>query len=123
MNPLKVLVVDDEVEFVQTLVERLCLRNIDAVGLTSGNEAIDKIRAESFDVVFLDVKMPGIGGLEILKEIKKISPTLKVVLLTGHGSLQDSNEGMRLGAFDYLMKPVKFETLVDLLRASEGKKE
>lgn len=115
MKPLKVLFVDDEVELVQALVERLELRGIDAEGVTTGRQALLRIEEQAYDVVLLDVKMPGIGGLEALKTIRQLRPEMKVILLTGHGSAQDAEEGMQLGAHDYIMKPIKIDRLIELL--------
>jgi DNA-binding NtrC family response regulator len=122
MAGLRILIVDDEQELVQALVERLKLRGFQAHGVTAGDEALEIIRSESFDVVLLDVKMPGLGGIELIKHIKRERPGLEVVMLTGHGSAKDAEEGKALGAFDYLMKPVKFESLLEILRAAAGKR-
>jgi DNA-binding NtrC family response regulator len=116
MESMRVLIVDDEEELVNALVERLNLRGIDALGVTNGHEALERIYHESFDVVLLDVRMPGLGGLEVIKKVKEKWPKLQVVLLTGHGSTRDSEEGMRAGAFKYVMKPVNIDDLVDILR-------
>jgi DNA-binding NtrC family response regulator len=114
MGTLRVLIVDDEEELVSALVERLTLRGFQAKGVTTGAEALAYLEGAPCDVVLLDVKMPGIGGLEIIKRIKEEQPSLEVILLTGHSSAQDAERGMTLGAFDYLTKPVKID---DLLRA------
>jgi len=122
MERLRILIVDDESELVQALVERLTLRRIQARGVTSGEEAMELIRSEPFDVALLDVKMPGLGGLELAKRIRAERPGLQVVLLTGHGSTQDAEDGKALGVFDYLMKPIKLEALLDILRAAAGQR-
>jgi DNA-binding NtrC family response regulator len=119
---MKIVIVDDEMELVETLVERLALRGIDARGLSTGEEAIQLVREERFDVVLLDVKMPGLSGLQVLETIKDDRADQKVILLTGHGSRRDAEEGIRLGAHDYLMKPVNIEDLIAILRKSLGKK-
>lgn len=121
MESLKILFVDDEEELVQTLVERLELRGIEASGLSSGQEAIDRVAREAFDVVLLDVKMPGVGGLDVLARLKELRPEQKVIMLTGHGSSRDAELGLERGAYDYLMKPVKFDDLVALLHEATGK--
>lgn len=118
MDPIRVLIVDDEGQFVDAVVERLQLRGFAADGATSGHDAMELLQHKPYDVVLLDVKMPGWGGLEIIGEIKEKRPTLQVVLLTGHGSSQDAQEGMRLGAFEYLMKPVEIDALVRIIRAA-----
>jgi len=112
MEKLKVLLVDDEEEFVTTLAERLQLREIETVIATDGDDAIRIINAERLPVVVLDVIMPGIGGLDVLQQIKRNYPEIQVILLTGRGSTNDGIKGMRLGAFDYMMKPVKIEDLI-----------
>ena len=117
---MRVIIVDDEIELVETLVERLDLRGIFAKGVTNGSDAINAVRTESFDVVLLDVKMPSLNGLKVLKAIKADLPDQKVILLTGHGSRQDADEGIRLGAFDYLMKPVNIDALIAILKRAAG---
>jgi len=112
MEKIKVLLVDDEEEFVTTLAERLQLRNIIPLVATDGNEALRIIDTERPPVVVMDVMMPVLGGLAVLQQIKSRYPKIQVILLTGQGSAQDGIKGMRLGAFDYLMKPVKIEGLI-----------
>ena len=112
MDKLKVLLVDDEEEFVTTLAERLQLREIETVIATDGDDALRIISTERPPVVVLDVMMPGIGGLDVLQQIKRSYPRIQVILLTGRGSTNDGIKGMRLGAFDYMMKPVKIEELI-----------
>jgi len=121
MNRLRVLFVDDEEELVSTVVERLELRGIDATGATSGVDALQCIKEQVFDVAVLDVKMPGLGGFEVITRIRQDQPDLSVVFLTGHGSEESAAEGERMGAFDYLMKPVDIDALVEILhRATNG---
>lgn len=112
MDHLRLMFVDDEEELVSALVERLELRGIDAIGVTSGDEALEHLREEPFDVVIIDVKMPGIGGLEVLRTVSRRYPDVKVILMTGHGSTEDSEIGRRLGAVAYLQKPVDLEDLL-----------
>jgi two-component system, OmpR family, response regulator len=122
MDKICVLVVDDEGEFVDALVERLKLRGFDAEGATNGRDALKCMHKRSYNVVLLDVKMPEIGGLEVVRKVKETWPNLQVVLLTGHGSSQDAEEGIQLGAYKYLMKPVNIEDLISILcEASEHK--
>jgi DNA-binding NtrC family response regulator len=116
MANLKVLLVDDEKEFVSTLAERLSLRGIDAIAAYNGKDALLLIDKEQPHVVLLDMMMPGTGGLEVLKRIKERYPQVQVILLTGNISTQDSSEGMRLGAFDFLTKPVSIDDLMEKLR-------
>ena len=117
---LRVLFVDDEEELVSAVIERLEIRGVAARGATNGVDALHLIDSEEFDVVVVDVKMPGLGGLGLIRRIKARRPDLQVVLLSGHGSAEDAEEGMRLGAVDYLMKPVNIDTLVDILRRAAG---
>jgi len=122
MEGLRVLIVDDEEELVSALVERLELRGFEAHGVTDGAAALDFLEMEACDVVLLDVKMPGLGGLEVIRRIKAKKPRMEVILLTGHGSVKSVEEGMALGAFDYLMKPVKIDNLVRILSAAGARK-
>jgi len=115
MTSIRVLFVDDEEELVSATTERLAMRGVVADGLANGDEALKRIRENLYDVVVLDVKMPGLGGLEILKRIKGYRPDLPVILTTGHGSIRDGEEGLREGAFDYLIKPVDIEDLVNTI--------
>ncbi|MBW1861081.1 MAG: response regulator [Deltaproteobacteria bacterium] len=113
MEKVKVLLVDDEEEFVSTLAERLRLRKITTLVATDGDEALQIINTQRPPIVVLDVMMPGMGGLDVLHQIKRNYPHIQVILLTGRGSTKDGIKGMRLGAFDYLMKPVNIEKLID----------
>jgi DNA-binding NtrC family response regulator len=112
MDSLKVCIVDDEVEFVTTLAERLELRGFEAQIATDGESALQLIEADPPQIVILDVMMPGMGGLQVLKIMKDLNPQLPVILLTGHSDTKEGREGMRLGAFDYLMKPLNIEQLI-----------
>ena len=118
MDALRVLIVDDEGELVSALVERLNLRGFEARGVTNGTDALVDLETTPCDVVVLDVKMPGLGGLEVIRRIKSEQPGLQVVLLTGHGSPTSVEEGLAAGAFDVLMKPVKIDELVRILRSA-----
>jgi len=119
MDYFSILVVDDEVDFLETLVKRLQKRNIDTIGVTSGEKALEALEERLFDVILLDIKMPGgMDGIETLREIKRKHPLSEVLLLTGHGSVETSIEGMKLGAFDYLLKPIKLEDLLTKLGAA-----
>jgi DNA-binding NtrC family response regulator len=114
-NP-NILVVDDEGDFLETLMNRLRKRNIGTIGCASGEEAVRLVKEHLFDVVILDIKMPGgMDGIETLREIKRIQPEAEVILLTGHASLETSVEGMRQGAYDYLLKPIRLEDLLEKL--------
>ena len=109
----KLLFVDDEEELVSAVVERLEIRGIEGVGVTSGDEALRLLQREHFDVVLLDVKMPGVNGLDVLRTITRAYPDTKVILMTGHGSAEDIELGLRLGAAACLQKPVDLETLLE----------
>ena len=123
MDTFRILVVDDEVDFLETIVKRLQKRKLNASGVTSGEEAIALLKEQLFDVIILDIKMPGgMNGIEALREIKKIQPLAEVLLLTGHASVETSIEGMKLGAFDYCLKPIKFEELLQKMGAAFDKK-
>lgn len=121
MDRLRVLFVDDEDELVSAVVERLELRDVDAVGATSGREALDLLDVEPFDVVVLDVKMPGLGGIDVVRTARRRHPDLKVVLMTGHGSAEDADLGRSLGAVAYLQKPVDLEALLEIIRSAAGR--
>lgn len=121
MSNLRVLLVDDEVELVETLAERLELRGIDAEVVTSGEDALRLLLDYTFDVVLLDVKMPGIDGLEVLKLIRRQRPATQVILITGHGSAEDGENGLHEGAFDYVVKPIDIDTLIGRMRDAAAK--
>lgn len=112
MRDYKLLVVDDEMDFLETLVNRLRKRGIEAQGALSGKEALELLEKNEFDLVILDVKMPGMDGIEILKRIKVKWPEIEVIMLTGHASLELGIQGMEHGAYDYIMKPTKLEELI-----------
>jgi len=113
---VKVLYVDDEEDFVRTLAERMDMRDMGGGVALSGEEALAMLEEERPDVMVLDLRMPGLDGLEVLRRVKKAYPAIEVIILTGHGSEQDEEEARRLGAFDYLRKPVELETLMDVVR-------
>jgi DNA-binding NtrC family response regulator len=112
MNAFKVLFVDDETDFLETLMKRMKKRGVDVVRAASGEEALELLDESKPDVVVLDVKMPGMGGIEALREIKKHSPLVEVIMLTGHANVEVAIQGMELGAFDYLMKPMDIDELL-----------
>ena len=118
MDPIRVLICDDEGQFVEPVVERLSLRGFDVEGVTNGHDALERLAKGKYDVVLLDVKMPGLGGLDVIKTIKTRWPKMQVVLLTGHGSKQDAEEGLEAGAYQYVMKPVQIDSLIEILQAA-----
>ncbi|NNG00180.1 MAG: response regulator [Desulfobacteraceae bacterium] len=119
--PSRVLLVDDEREFVQTLSERLLLRNMGSAMVYDGESALNLIEDDAPDVMIIDLKMPGIDGLEVIKQVKKTRPKIEIIVLTGHGSEADRQRCMSLGAFDYLQKPVDFELLSEALKRAHDK--
>jgi len=121
MRPL-VMLVDDEVPFVETMTKRLAKRDLTIITAFSGKEALETLdKNRNTDVIILDVKMPGMDGLEALTQIKKEFPLTEVIMLTGHATVESAIEGMKLGAFDYLMKPCDIEQLV--LKVEEATKK
>jgi DNA-binding NtrC family response regulator len=121
VSPL-VLLVDDEVPFVETMTKRLSKRELMVLPAYSGREALEKLEKHGVDVVILDVKMPGMDGIETLREIKRAHPLVEVIMLTGHATVETAVEGMRLGAFDYLMKPCEIEELLAKVNEAKEKK-
>jgi len=119
-----IMLVDDEVPFLKTISKRLEKRNIKTILAFSGEEGLETLKTNpELDVIVLDVKMPGIDGLETLKEIKKIFPLTEVIMLTGHATMESAIEGMKLGAYDYLMKPCDIDILVDKALSAAKKKQ
>ncbi len=119
----RILLVDDEIEFVSTLAERLELRGFESRIAEDGETAIDTLTKEVFDVAILDLMMPGLNGLDTLKQAKAIDETLPVILLTGHGSTKDGMKGMRMGAFDFLMKPIDISDLLEKIKSAINQKK
>ena len=119
---IRVLIVDDEEEFVQSLSERLTIRDFDVTTSLSGEDALKKLKGYNFDLVILDVAMPGMDGVEVLREIKRIKPLTEVIMLTGHATVEAAIEGMKLGALDFLMKPCETEELVAKINKAYEKK-
>jgi DNA-binding NtrC family response regulator len=122
LEGIKLLLVDDEVEFLQTLMRRMKKRNVDVRGVNSGEETLRYLSQNPVDVVVLDVKMPGMDGIETLREIKKRTPLTEVIMLTGHANLEAAIEGMEIGAFDYLMKPINIDDLLYKVQDAYKKK-
>ena len=121
MKEIKVLLVDDEEDFVKSLSERIKMRDLDSEIALNGEEALKLVDDEVPDVMVLDLKMPGIDGMEVLRRVKKAYPKVQVIMLTGHGSEKDEKEARRLGAFEYLEKPTSIDTLIKhIKRAFKG---
>jgi DNA-binding response OmpR family regulator len=121
MKDWKVLLVDDEEEFVVTLAERLRMRGIQAETELDGAAALNKLETFKPQVVVLDLMMPGMSGLTVLERIKQLYPQMEVILLTGIGSTSEGVTGMKLGAFDYLMKPLQIEELIEKIGLAVNK--
>jgi DNA-binding NtrC family response regulator len=119
---IKVLLVDDEPHFVKLLAERLVGRgsNVDTAG--GGSEAIDKAQDEPFDAIVLDLLMPDMDGLETLNQLKELNPDLQVILLTGHGTIDQGVEAMKLGAMDFVEKPADFQELLEKIKKAKDKR-
>lgn len=111
-NKCRVLLVDDETEFLETLIKRLRKRNMSVEAVSSGEEALSFLQSNPVDVVVLDVRMPGMDGIQTLNAIKTTHPLIEVIMLTGHANVEVAVRGMDLGAFDYLMKPMDIDELV-----------
>jgi len=120
---IRVLLVDDEVPFVETVTKRLSKKGITIFKAFSGEEALMQLtRIADLEIVVLDVKMPGMDGLEILAKIKRHYPQVEVIILTGHATFETAVKGMRLGAFDYLSKPCELEKLTKKIQEAIHKK-
>ena len=119
--PSKVLLVDDEREFVQTLSERLLMRDMGSAVAYDGESALSMIREDEPEVMILDLKMPGIDGIEVLRRVKQTRPEIEVIILTGHGSEEDRATCLKLGAFAYLQKPVDIDRLTETLKQANEK--
>lgn len=112
----RVLLVDDEVSFVEALGKRLNARGLRVETSNSGEDAIDKAKRHAFDVIVLDLAMPGMDGIETLKRLREIDADLQIILLTGHGSIEKAVEATKLGAMDFLQKPARLQDLLELIR-------
>lgn len=122
MDDFTVLFVDDEVDFLDTLLKRMKKRQVNVSGVKSGEEALEWLTKNTADVIVLDVRMPGMDGIRTLKEIKKLNPLVEIIMLTGHANLEVAREGMQLGAFDYLMKPIDIDELLYKVQDAYKKK-
>ncbi|MDF1592647.1 MAG: response regulator [Desulfobacterales bacterium] len=122
MTKIKVLIIDDEMEFATTLAERLDLRDYESKAVESADQAFVLFQTGwTPEVIILDLKMPGVDGLATLAMIKQHNPAIEVIMLTGHGSTASGIEGMRRGLFDYLMKPVDINELVEKINEAANK--
>jgi DNA-binding NtrC family response regulator len=119
---IKVLLVDDEEAFVNTLAQRLKMRELKVDTVYDGEQALSAVKLQEPDVMVLDLKMPGLHGMDVLKEIRKAYPNMQVIILTGHGTDKDEAEARRLGGFDFLRKPADIETLVGKIKEAYSEK-
>lgn len=119
---IRLLVVDDERPFLETICKRLELRNFDVTPVTSGEEAIEVARKNEFEIALVDLKMPGIGGEQVLEALKKEHKFLEVIILTGHGSIDSAVRSTKLGAYYYLQKPCELEILLQVLKEAYRKR-
>ena len=119
--PSKVLLVDDEREFVQTLSERLIMRDMGSAVAYDGESALNLIEKEEPEVIIVDLKMPGVDGLEVLRKVKATRPEIEVIILTGHGHEDDRQLCMELGAFAYLQKPLDINVLSETIQKANDK--
>ena len=122
-TPTNVLVVDDEKALVGMIVDTLKEVNENAYGAFSGEECLEVLEKQSIDVIVLDIKMPGMDGVQTLKEVNARFPLVEVIMLTGHGTIETSVECMKMGAFDYILKPADFDELVEKIRTARKKKD
>jgi len=118
----KILLVDDEKDFLEALSQRISIRGIDVSSTTSAKKAIKKIEAESYDAIILDLQMPEMDGLEVLKTIKKLKPELQIIVLTGHATVKKAIEAMKLGALDLIEKPADLDTIMEKIKKAQIKK-
>ena len=119
---IRVLLVDDEEDFVDALAQRLEVRDFDVTTALSGADALARTEDTEIDLVILDVQMPGVDGLEVLRQIKQRKPLIEVIMLTGHATVQTAIDGMKLGAFDFLLKPTETEELVEKINRAFSRK-
>jgi DNA-binding NtrC family response regulator len=120
MDKIKLLLVDDEAEFVKALSERLKMRDIGSEIALDGETALEMVEGEVPDVMVLDLRMPGLDGLEVLKKVKASFPKVQVIVLTGHGSDKDEENARALGAFEYLRKPVDLDKLLKTIKKAHS---
>jgi DNA-binding NtrC family response regulator len=123
MNPIKVLLVDDEEKFIISNAKLLSKRGYDVSTALDGKEALQKLETNDIDVTVLDVKMPGMDGIAVLREIKKRFPLVEVVMLTGHASFESAVSGLKIGASDYLMKPSELKELIQKIEEAYEKRK
>jgi DNA-binding NtrC family response regulator len=123
MDQVRILIVDDEEDLISTMAERLELRGFQVDTATTGADALTLVAESTYSVLILDVKMPGISGLELMTRIKQEQPNLPVILFTGHSSLADARRGTQEGASAYLLKPIKIDEMMNTIRNAIGGNE
>ncbi len=121
-DKIRVLIVDDEIDFLETIMKRLEKRGFQVFGASSGVDGLKLMEGHEVDVVILDVRMPGIDGIEVLREIGTKWPYTQVILLTGHGSIEAGMKGLELGAYDYVLKPAKLENIIKKIHQAYERK-
>ena len=119
---IKVLLVDDERAFVDTLAQRLKMRDLNVSTVYDGEQALSYVKGIEPDVMVLDLKMPGLHGIEVLREVKRDYPQMQVIILTGHGTDRDAEEAKRLGGFDFMRKPADIDNLVRRIKEAYNEK-
>ncbi|MBW1808493.1 MAG: response regulator [Deltaproteobacteria bacterium] len=122
MTTDKILLVDDEAEFVEALAKRMKARGMQVEVASDGQTALDIAGSTNFTAIVLDLKMPGMDGIETLKRLKQINPDLQIILLTGHGSIREGVDAIKLGAIDFLEKPADFHELMEKIEQAKAKK-
>ncbi|MBW2262744.1 MAG: response regulator [Deltaproteobacteria bacterium] len=115
-DKIRLLIVDDEVRFLETLSQRLVMRDFDVSPVSSGDEAVKLAREKEFDIALVDLKMPGMSGEEVLRTLKKEHPLVEVVILTGHGSIDSAVQCVKEGSYQYLQKPCETDELMEVLK-------
>ncbi len=123
MEKIKIMLVDDEERYLSTTQKLLSKKGYDALTAGSGTEALEKLKTQNIHVVILDVKMPGMDGIETLREIKKHFPLVEVIMLTGHATVESAVDGLKAGATDYLMKPVDIDEIVNKAEEAFAKRQ
>ena len=116
MNELDVLLVDDEEDLVHTMAERMVLRGIRAEAVLSGDKAVEQCRRKDFAVVIIDMKMPGMSGLETMRQIRRDKPSTPIIMMTGHGSATEGEQGLKEGAKAYVVKPIDLDELIEKVK-------
>ncbi|MFH1885392.1 MAG: response regulator [Pseudomonadota bacterium] len=122
MQDMKLMLVDDEARFLETTKKTLLKKNVDVITAESGEAALEILDAREVHVVILDVKMPGMDGIETLRQIKARHPLVEVIMLTGHATVESAVDGLKCGATDYVMKPADIEVLIQKARAAYAKR-